>query len=42
MKIMESLPSEKKKRRLYHLLLRKGYSFEIIGSILKKINFKEV
>ena len=42
LKIMEGLPSEKKKRRLSLLLLRKGYSFEIIGSILKKINFKEV
>ena len=35
MKIIEALPAEKRKRRLSHLLLRKGYSFEIIESVLK-------
>jgi regulatory protein len=41
-KIIESLPAEKIKRRLSHLLLRKGYSFETIKSVLKQINIKEV
>ena len=35
MRIIEALPAEKRKRRLSHLLLRKGYSFEIIESVLK-------
>lgn len=42
MKIIESLPAKTIKRRLSHLLLRKGYSFEIIGAVLKQINVKEV
>lgn len=42
LRIIERLPSEKIKRRLSHLLLRKGYSFEIIESVLKQINVKEV
>jgi regulatory protein len=41
LRIMEGLPAEKIKRRLYNLLLRKGYSFETIESVLKKRNFKE-
>jgi regulatory protein len=42
LRIIDDLPAEKKKRRLYQLLLRKGYSFEIIESVLKGINSKEV
>ena len=39
MKIIDALPAEKRKRRLSHLLLRKGYSFEIIETVLKnKLN----
>jgi len=41
LRIIENLPAEKIKRRLYNLLLRKGYSFETIKSVLKKRNFKE-
>jgi regulatory protein len=42
MRIIGILPAEKIKRRLSHLLLRKGYSFETIQSVLKQINVKEV
>jgi regulatory protein len=42
LRIIDNLPAEKKKRRLYQLLIRKGYSFEIIESVLKRINSKEV
>lgn len=42
LKIIEELPAEKKKRKLYQLLLRKGYSFEIIEYVLKRINSMEV
>lgn len=41
LRIIENLPDEKIKRRLYNLLLRKGYSFETIKSVLRKRNFKE-
>jgi regulatory protein len=42
LRIIDDLPAEKKKRRLYQLLLRKGYSVEIIESALKRIDSKEV
>jgi regulatory protein len=41
LRIIDNLPDEKIKRRLHNLLSRKGYSFETIGSVLKKRNFKE-
>lgn len=41
LRIIGNLPDEKIKRRLYNLLLRKGYSFETIKAVLKKRNFKE-
>lgn len=41
LRTIENLPAEKIKRRLYNLLLRKGYSFETIKSVLKKRNFRE-
>jgi regulatory protein len=42
LRMIDDLPVEKKRRRLYQLLLRKGYSFEIIESVLKRINSREV
>jgi regulatory protein len=41
LRTIENLSAEKIKRRLYNLLLRKGYSFETIKSVLKKRNFRE-
>lgn len=38
---LKNLPVEKIKKKLYGLLLRKGYSYEIITMILKEINLKE-
>ncbi len=34
-------PVEKIKKKLHDLLLRKGYSYEIINIVLKEINLKE-
>lgn len=34
-------PIEKIKKKLHDLLLRKGYSYEIINIVLKEINLKE-
>jgi regulatory protein len=42
LRIIDDLPAAKKKRRLYQLLLRRGYSVEIIESALKEIDSKEV
>lgn len=41
LRVMRDFPEEKMKRRLHNLLLRKGYSFETIKTVLKKENFKE-
>ncbi|MEW6162133.1 MAG: regulatory protein RecX [Nitrospirota bacterium] len=41
LRIMKNYPAEKIKRRLYNLLLRKGYSFETIEAVLKGKKFKE-
>lgn len=41
MKTFKNYPPEKIKRRLYALLLRKGYSFETINYVLKEIKLKE-
>lgn len=38
---LENFPSEKIKRKLYNLLLRKGYSFETIKAVMKYKNFNE-
>jgi regulatory protein len=37
LKTIGNLPPEKIRRRLSYLLLRKGYSFEIIASVFKKL-----
>ncbi|MGB9715332.1 MAG: regulatory protein RecX [Thermodesulfovibrionales bacterium] len=37
----KNLPVEKIKKKLHDLLLRKGYSYEIINMVLKEINIKE-
>ncbi len=41
LKILKSQPPHIIKRRLYHLLLRKGYSYETIMKVLKEKNFFE-
>ncbi|MEW6675760.1 MAG: RecX family transcriptional regulator [Nitrospirota bacterium] len=41
LRAMENCPAEKIKRRLYNLLLRRGYSFETIKTVLKDKNFNE-
>jgi len=38
---LETYPSEKVRRRIYNLLLRKGYSYETIKKIMPYKNFKE-
>ncbi|MEW6214049.1 MAG: RecX family transcriptional regulator [Nitrospirota bacterium] len=42
LRAIRNYPSEIAKRRLYNLLLRKGYSFDTIKMVLKDRNFKEV
>lgn len=41
LRAMENCPAEKIKKRLYNLLLRRGYSFETIKTVLKDKNFNE-
>jgi regulatory protein len=41
LKAIKNSPPEKIKKRLYSLLLRKGYSFETIKTVLKDKNLKE-
>ena len=41
MRTLKNYSSEKIKRRLYALLLRKGYSYETIKVVLKENNLKE-
>jgi regulatory protein len=41
MRTLKNYPLEKIKRRLYALLLRKGYSYETIKVVLKENNLKE-
>lgn len=38
---LEHYPLEKVKRRVYNLLLRKGYSYDTIKTVMKFKNFKE-
>ena len=38
---LETYPLEKARRRIYNLLLRKGYSYEIINKVMRYKNFKE-
>ena len=41
LRTIKNAPPEKIKKRLYSLLLRKGYSFETINTVLKDKNLKE-
>jgi len=38
---LEHYPPEKVKRRVYNLLLRKGYSYDTIKTVMRYKNFKE-